>query len=78
MVANARARSKLANTRRRFAAALRLAGLTQVQWAEKQGISWGHLSHVLSGRRVSNSLVERVERWSNETIAAAQPAALSA
>lgn len=52
--------------RKRFRGALALAGLTIGQWAEQEGVSYGHLYQVLSGRRESASLVARVDAFSAE------------
>ena len=65
----------LAPTRRRFAAALELEGLTRAEWAAKQEVTDGHLYQVLTGRRESDSLLAKVRQFSDETIAKAQLAA---
>lgn len=49
--------------RKRFRGALALAGLTLGQWAEKEGVTYGHLYHVLSGRRESVSLLAKVDTF---------------
>lgn len=49
--------------RKRFRKALALAELTMGQWCEGECISYGHLYHVLSGRRESASLIERVDAF---------------
>lgn len=49
--------------RKRFKKALALAELTMGQWCEREGLSSGHLYQVLSGRRESASLVERVDAF---------------
>lgn len=45
----------------RFRAALALAGLTQESWAEREGVTPGHLSQVLAGKRESRTLMEKIE-----------------
>lgn len=50
--------------RKRFKGALALAGLTMGQWAEQEGVSYGHLYQVLSGKRESGSLLARVDAFS--------------
>lgn len=47
----------------RFRAALALAGMTADGWAVGNGITPSHLSHVLSGRHRSDTLVEKVEAF---------------
>lgn len=49
--------------KRLFRAALALAGLTETQWAEKQGISQPHLSLVLNGKRESKVLTDKVDAF---------------
>jgi hypothetical protein len=49
--------------RKRFRKALALAELTMGKWCEGERISYGHLYHVLSGRRESASLVQRVDAF---------------
>lgn len=50
--------------RKRFKGALALAGLTMGQWAEQEGVTYGHLYQVLSGKRESMSLLARVDAFS--------------
>jgi gp16 family phage-associated protein len=45
----------------RFHAALKLAGLTVEEWADKNNYSDGHVYAVLSGKRESPPLVEKFE-----------------
>jgi transcriptional regulator with XRE-family HTH domain len=52
----------------RFRAALLLAGITGEEFAARHGITLGHLSHVLSGKRDSRSLIEKVEAFTKEQI----------
>ncbi|AHG92102.1 hypothetical protein J421_4635 (plasmid) [Gemmatirosa kalamazoonensis] len=49
--------------KRRFEAALKLAGETMESWAQKQGISYGHLYFVLSGQRESARLSRLIEAF---------------
>lgn len=57
-----------------FRAALALAGKTAETWAEENGITAGHLSQVLAGKRESRALMEKVEaftrRYMKTTLAA--------
>lgn len=53
----------LATRKARFRAALALEGLTMEQWAENNGVTAGHLSQVLAGKRLSDSLIEKVEAF---------------
>lgn len=46
-----------------FRAALVLAGKTQGQWAEEHGVSMGHLSEVLHGKRQSQPLTEKIDAF---------------
>ncbi len=55
----------------RFRAALALAGLTAEQWADQQGITAGHLSMVLTGKRESRALMEKIEQFTEQHISAA-------
>jgi gp16 family phage-associated protein len=54
----------------RFRAALALAGLTMEQWAEQNGITPSHLSHVLSGNRDSLTLIEKVDAFADKQLQA--------
>jgi hypothetical protein len=47
----------------RFRAALALAGLTARQWADREGITAGHLSQVLDGKRESAALCGKVDAF---------------
>jgi transcriptional regulator with XRE-family HTH domain len=49
--------------RKRFRAALALAGMTQQSFAEQAGITPDHLSLVLAGKRASVRLMERVDEF---------------
>lgn len=51
-----------------FRAALGIAGLTQQQWAEKQGVTDGHLSNLLAGRRESITLTDKVDAFIDERL----------
>jgi transcriptional regulator with XRE-family HTH domain len=55
----------------RFMAALRIAGMTQTEWAEENGVTQGHLSQVLSGIRESQSLSEKIDAFAAKHLAAA-------
>lgn len=57
--------------RKQFLAALTLAGLTIAQWAEREGLSYGHVSMVLNGHRESVSLCSRMREFAQETLRAA-------
>lgn len=52
--------------RKRFRKALALAELTMGGWCEREGISYGHLYQVISGRRESGSLLQRVDAFTAE------------
>lgn len=49
--------------RKAFRKALALAELTMEQWCAREGITYGHLYHVLTGRRESASLLQRVDAF---------------
>jgi hypothetical protein len=53
--------------RRAFRAALALRGVTQGEWADAEGITEGHLSHVLNARRESKRLLLVVDEFVRET-----------
>lgn len=55
-----------------FKAALAIAGTTQDQWCEKEGLSVGHLSLVLAGKRESRSLTDRVDAFIKEHVGGGQ------
>lgn len=55
----------------RFRAALALTGLTAAEWAVRNGITAGHLSQVLAGKRESRSLEEKVDAFADRYITAA-------
>lgn len=44
-------------------AALAIARMTQTDWAESHDVTQGHLSQVLSGRRESLTLVEKIDAF---------------
>lgn len=54
----------------RFMAALRIAGMTQTDWADLHGVTQGHLSQVLSGDRVSRSLTEKIDAFAGKHLPA--------
>jgi hypothetical protein len=49
--------------RKRFRAALGLAGITQGGWAIANGVTSGHVSQVLSGIRASAKLTNKIETF---------------
>lgn len=51
------------NRKALFRASLTLAGLTAEQWAEQVGITPGHLSQVLSEKRESRSLTDKIDAF---------------
>lgn len=53
--------------RKAFRAALALDGMTQEEWAQRDGISGGHLTHCLFGRRKSKVLFDRIDKYVRET-----------
>lgn len=52
-----------ATLRKRFRAALSLAGMTQGDFAVQADVTQGHLSQVLSGFRESGTLTEKIEAF---------------
>lgn len=52
--------------RRRFRAALAACEMTETAWAKSNGISQGHLSQVLSGKRESPPLEAKIEQFALE------------
>jgi predicted transcriptional regulator len=56
-------RTELEGKRKAFRAALALAGLTQTKWAELEGITQEHVSLVLSGKRDSARLIEKIDAF---------------
>lgn len=61
--------------KRRFLAALALAGLTQEMWCEREGITTTHLYLVLAGKRESQRLIEKIEAYTEETLSQSASAA---
>lgn len=55
--------TSLARKRKELRAALSLAGLTQKEWARKQGITPEHLSYVMNGHRESERLLQEVDAF---------------
>lgn len=49
--------------RKQFRAALALSGQTQEAWATSHGLSASHVSQVLTGKRESLTLVEKVDAF---------------
>lgn len=66
-----RRRKQESQAKSRFRAALILAGLTMEQWAERNGITLGHLSQVLDGKRESRSLMEKVDTFAAKQLTVA-------
>ena len=60
-----------ATRKERFRAALVLAGMTQREWAERRGITEQHLIYVLAGQRESQTLINDVDDFIAEQLAAA-------
>lgn len=50
-----------------FKAALCLKGMSQYHWADEMGITEGHLTHVLSGRRDSKKLKKAIHIFVRDT-----------
>lgn len=46
-----------------FKAALAITETTLEQWAASEDITAGHLSHVLAGRKESQSLCEKIDAY---------------
>lgn len=67
-------RKDLTMRKRRFLAALDLAGHTQTSWAAQEGITVTHLYLVLSGQRESARLLAKVDAFIAEQLAAASAA----
>lgn len=57
-----------ASRKKRFRAALALAGTTAEAWAIENGVTAGHLSQVLSGKRDSRSLLEKVDAFTRKHV----------
>jgi gp16 family phage-associated protein len=49
--------------RKRFKAALALAGVSLAKWAEAEGVTRQHVNEVLSGKRVSAPLNEKINEF---------------
>ena len=49
-----------------FRAALAIASLTAEQWADKEGVTAGHVSQVLSGKRESLTLNDKIDAFVRE------------
>jgi hypothetical protein len=52
----------------RFEAALSLARITAAEWAKQNGVTAGHLSQVLTGKRESASLTAKIEAFTIERL----------
>lgn len=52
-----------------FRAALAMAGLTAEQWAASEGITAGHLSQVVTGKRESVTLTAKVDEFVRDEFA---------
>jgi hypothetical protein len=53
-------------TKRRFLAALRIAGMTMSQWAAGQNVTQGYVSNVLAGRHISHRLDAEIAAFSDK------------
>lgn len=53
--------NEITDRKRLFKAALAVAEMTAEQFAEAEGVTSGHLSNVLNGKRESGSLTEKVD-----------------
>lgn len=51
-----------------FQAALKLAGVTQKEWAEAHEVTPAHLWQVLTGKRESRTLMEKVESFTKKHV----------
>lgn len=60
--------TKPSTRRKRFLAALALEGMDQRDFAAVAGVSAGHLSLVLSGKRESGSLVDKIDAFTERTL----------
>jgi hypothetical protein len=63
-------KTDLARKARLFRAALAIAETTAEAWALEQGVTPGHLSQVLSGKRESRILVEKIEAFAKRHVRA--------
>lgn len=63
--------TKTGDRKARFRAALALARKTQEQWATENGITSGHLTHVLAGRRPSQTLLDKIDAFTKKYVRAA-------
>lgn len=63
--------TKTETRKARFRAALALTGMTQEEWAIEAGVTAGHLTHVLAGRRESRVLIEKIEAFTKRHVRAA-------
>lgn len=61
--------SAIERRRARFLKALATAQLSQNAWAKDAGVSKGHLSLVLSGRRESDALLARIDAFIEKHLA---------
>lgn len=57
--------------KQRFQAALKLAGMTQRQWAERREITEQHLIYVVAGTRESATLIADIDAFITEQLTAA-------
>lgn len=49
-----------------FRAALAIAELTMEQWATGEGVTAGHVSNVLAGKRESQTLTDKIDAFTRE------------
>lgn len=61
----------VAARKKRFRAALALAETTAEAWAHENGVTAGHLSQVLSGKRDSRSLLEKIDTFTRKHVRSA-------
>lgn len=55
---------------RQFKAALRLAGMTMVEWCKREGTSQGFVSNLLARRRDNEALNRRIDAFITRQFAA--------
>lgn len=51
-------------------AALRIARMTQAEWAKANDVTQGHLSQVLSGDRESRTLTAKIDAFAEKQLTA--------
>lgn len=55
-----------ASRKRLFRAALAIAGMTAEQWGQKEGVTSGHLSMILAGKRTNEDIEARIEAFTTK------------